>query len=119
MIDIIVNVSGILLIGLIIYWFWIGKPVTRKIDSGVIDILVDHGIYEPSRIEVPAGQAVTLRFQRKDASPCAEKVVFSDFDLTVDLPVNETVDVKITPEHAGEFLFTCQMQMYRGVLVAK
>lgn len=119
MIDISVNVIGVLLICLIIYWFWISKSKATQISSGVIDILVDNGVYDPARIEVQTGQVVTLRFQRKDANPCAEKVVFNDFGLTIDLPINEKTDVKLTPENAGEYPFTCQMQMYRGVLVVK
>ncbi|MDH5408038.1 MAG: cupredoxin domain-containing protein [Gammaproteobacteria bacterium] len=119
MIDILVNSLGVVLIVLIIYWFWIAKPRTQKTSSDVIDIIVDHGVYEPARIEVEAGKTLTLRFQRKDPSPCAEKVVFSDFDLSVDLAVNKPTDVKLTPDNVGEYPFTCQMQMYRGVLVVK
>ncbi|MDH5181684.1 MAG: cupredoxin domain-containing protein [Gammaproteobacteria bacterium] len=115
----LVNIISVLLIGLIIYWFWIAKPATRHSVGGSVDILVDNGVYEPARIEVNVGQPITLRFTRKDHSPCAEKVVFADFGLTIDLPVDQTIDIKLQPENAGEYPFTCQMQMYRGMLVVK
>jgi plastocyanin domain-containing protein len=60
-----------------------------------------------------------LRFLRKDASPCAEKVLFDDLGISADLPVDDTRDVVVAPDQAGEYEFTCQMRMYRGSLVAR
>ena len=115
-----VNITGLVLIGLIIVWFWLSHPRARRVvGAEVIDVLVDNGVYTPARIEVPKGQAVTLRFLRKDASPCAEKVLFDDFHLGRDLPLNQPVEVSVTPDRTGEFEFTCQMKMYRGTLVVK
>lgn len=115
----IVNLAALALIGLIIWWFWIAKPKMNRAQSGGIDILVDDGVYTPSRIEVPVGKPITLRFLRKDASPCAEKVLFDDLGISADLPVGETREVTVTPDKAGEYEFTCQMRMYRGSLVAR
>lgn len=120
MIDTLVNLSGLVLIVLIIFWFWVIKPKTlQAVNKRPIEIVVDNGVYTPARIEVPAGQSVTLRFLRKDPSPCAEKVIISDFDISADLPVDKPQDVTFTPEAPGEYDFTCQMQMYRGTLVVK
>jgi plastocyanin domain-containing protein len=57
--------------------------------SGVIDVMVEGGVYAPARIEVSAGQPVTLRFLRKDPSPCAEKVLFDDLGIAADLPIDQ------------------------------
>lgn len=62
---------------------------------------------------------VTPRFFRKDASPCAARVVFDELGINAELPINEHTDVVVTRPAAGEFSFTCQMQMYRGSLLAK
>lgn len=115
-----VNLAGLLTIGLIVWWFWLSKPRART-ESGTkpIEIIVDQGVYTPSRIEVPVGRPIILRFLRKDPSPCAEKVLFNDFGITADLALNESTDVVIIPKEPGEFDFTCQMQMYRGQLVAR
>lgn len=117
---VVVNAAGLITIGLIIWWFWLSKPRART-ETGTkpIEITVDQGVYTPSRIEVPVGRPIILRFLRKDPSPCAEIVLFDDFGIAVDLPVNEPTDVVVIPKEAGEFEFTCQMQMYRGQLVAK
>ncbi len=116
----IINLAGLFAIGLIVWWFWIAKPKARQ-ESGAqpIEILVSDGVYTPARVEVPVGRPIILRFLRKDPSPCAEKVIFDDFDINADLPIDDETDVVIVPEKAGEYEFTCQMKMYRGVLVVQ
>jgi plastocyanin domain-containing protein len=115
-----VNLAGAALIALIVWWFWLSHPRARRIQGAeVMDVLVDNGVYTPARIEVAKGQTVTLRFLRKDASPCAEKVLFDDFNIGRDLPLNRPVEVRVTPDRTGEFEFTCQMKMYRGTLVVR
>ena len=114
---VLINIAAILLIGLIIWWFWIAKPKASRAGEAPIDILVENGVYTPARIEIPAGKTVILRFTRKDASPCAEKVLFEKQDLAHDLPLNKPKEVRIRIDEAGEYPFTCQMKMYRGSLV--
>lgn len=115
----LVNLAGLALIGLIVWWFWLSQPKTQRATSDVIDIVVDAGVYTPARIEMQAGQSLRLRFLRKDPSPCAEKVLFDDLGIAADLPVGKPVELTVTPKAAGEYAFTCQMQMYRGTLVVK
>ncbi len=116
----LVNVGGLISIGLIVWWFWLSKPRTRKVQADrPIEIIVENGVYTPPRIEVAAGKPVTLRFIRKDPSPCAEKVLFDDFGISGDLPVGKPYDISFTPQEPGEHEFTCQMRMYRGSLVVR
>lgn len=119
-VDWAVNLGGLVLIALIVWWFWLSRPTqSRQAGAGqVIEVVVADGVYDPPRIEVPAGAPVTLRFLRKDPSPCAEKVIFEGLGVGADLPVGKWVEVTVRPERPGEYAFTCQMQMYRGVLVA-
>jgi plastocyanin domain-containing protein len=113
-----INSIALLLIGLIIYWFWLSKPETHKTSEKKINITVDDGVYTPARIEIEADKPVTLNFLRKDASPCAEKVIFSDLNISEDLPINKEKAIEIKVPQPGEYEFTCQMQMYRGTLIA-
>ena len=113
----IVNLAGLVLIALIIWWFWIKKPQALKVSSNEIDIVVENGVYTPSRIEIKSGESVKLTFLRKDPSPCAEKVVFDALDVSLELPVNKKVALTLKIEEAGEYSFTCQMKMYIGELV--
>ena len=116
---VLVNLAGVGAIAVIVWWFWMSKPKVERVRQDIIDILVEGGTYTPARIEVEAGKELTLRFLRKDASPCAEKVVFDDLGINVDLPIDKPTDIVITPVAAGEYSFTCQMRMYQGSLVAK
>lgn len=113
----IINLLGLLLIALIAWWFWIYKPKAVSVDKNTMTIVVDNGTYQPSRIQLSAGQSTTLRFLRKDASPCAATVVFAEFDISEELPLNKPKDIRLPPLASGEYQFTCQMQMYRGVLI--
>jgi plastocyanin domain-containing protein len=115
----IINIAAFALIISIVWWFWLSKPKAQKEGGNVVDIVVDNGVYTPSRIEVEQGRKLALRFVRKDASPCAEKVVFEDFNINADLPLNESKEIVLTPNEPGEYAFTCQMQMYKGNLVVK
>jgi plastocyanin domain-containing protein len=116
----VINLAGIVVMALIVWWFWLSRPRARRASgAGAIEIIVDNGVYTPARIEVPAGKPVTLRFVRKDPSPCAEKALFDDLGISADLPVGKPLDVTLTPPRPGEYEFTCQMRMYRGMLVAR
>jgi plastocyanin domain-containing protein len=115
----IANIAGVAIIVMIVWWFWLSKPRARRATGDVVDILVENGTYTPSRIEVESGKKVTLRFTRKDASPCAEKVIFEQFNLSADLPINGTKEIEVTPNEPGEYAFTCQMKMDEGRLVVK
>jgi len=112
----IINLMGLILIVLIVWWFWIKKPPSLKASSNVVEVVVENGVYTPARIEVKLGQTVMLSFLRKDPSPCAEKVIFDELNLSFDLPMNKAVLVKIKPERVGEYTFNCQMKMYVGSL---
>lgn len=118
MLTILVNIIGVILIAGIIWWFWISKPRARQITGNTVEIIVDNGVYTPSRIVVKAGQPVILNFIRKDPSPCAEKVVFDSLDIIKDLPLDTMTRIELNPDR-GEYTFTCQMQMYRGSLVVE
>lgn len=116
----VINIIGLALIALIIYWFWIYKPknVQAK-DKDTIRIIVEDGVYQPSHISVPAATEVTLEFERKDETPCAEMVIFPELDISENLPVNKTKTIKLKKLEKGSYQFHCQMQMYKGELVVE
>lgn len=113
----LINLSGLLLIVLIIWWFWLYTPARETITDGVTTITVANGVYQPAHIKLPEGQLVTLRFLRQDASPCAATVLFSELDISEELPLNKTKDITLPALRAGHYTFSCQMQMYRGELI--
>ncbi|WP_455204649.1 cupredoxin domain-containing protein [Kaarinaea lacus] len=116
----LVNAIVVALIAFIVWWFWLAKPkAINAAQQHVIDISADDGVYEPAVIEAQAGQSITLRFLRKDANPCAEKVIFTDLDISADLTLDQTKEVTLKLDQPGEYEFTCQMGMYRGKLILR
>lgn len=117
---IIVNLIGLALITLIIWWFWLYKP-SKAVELGDDDITIEvnNGVYNPSRIKVAANKQITLNFFRKDASPCASSVLFPDFEISEDLPLEVMKSIVIPPMSAGEYAFHCQMKMYTGSLIVE
>ncbi len=120
MTDVMVNLLAVSLIGFIVWWFWLSRPRPKQASgSTVIEVIVENGAYIPAHIEVPQGAPVRLSFERRDPSPCAEKVLFNELGVALDLPLGEKTALVVGPLAAGEYRFSCQMQMYRGSLVVK
>ena len=117
--SVVVNLLALALIGFIVWWFWLARSRNARPVTASIDVLVEGGVYTPATIEITKGQRVTLNFIRRDASPCAEKVVFAALGISADLPLGQTKEIVLKPDREGEYDFTCQMGMYRGVLVVK
>lgn len=118
---VIVNLVGLALIGLIVWYFWLSKPQGSLAATGAGGtqeaFIVVRGGYSPDTIRVEAGKPVKLIFNRQEADPCSEKVVFDAFGVTADLPEGENIPVEFTPSEAGEYEFACQMGMLRGKVV--
>lgn len=116
---VIINILGLALIGFIVWWFWLYRSKSAVAVTENLNIRVENGVYQPSRIEVPANQASTLQFLRVDETPCAEQLVFPELEISEDLPLNKAFSVDLPALVPGEYDFHCQMQMYRGVVIAK
>ena len=110
----LVNLTGLVLIGLIVWWFWLYRPREVRSSGGRLRIVVGEGTYQPARVELPAAAPAILEFLRQDPSPCAEVVVFPALGLSAELPLDRVVSVRLPPLTPGRYVFHCQMQMYRG-----
>ena len=115
----LIDLAGLLLIGFIVWWFWLYRPAVLPAFGGTVEVRVKDGSYDPAFISAQVGRPLRLRFVREDATPCAEYVLFEDFGIQQRLPLGEPVEFTIVPDRAGRFDFTCQMQMYRGVLTVR
>jgi len=119
MMSFVVNLIGLILIMAIVAWFWLVKKKVQRTTENIIDIIVENGVYTPDLIKVKQGQALQLRFIRKDTTPCSQTVIFSDLDISADLPINQPHILPIKIDQPGEFEFTCQMSMYRGWIIVE
>ena len=111
----IINLVGVVFIGLIVWWFWLYKPNEVKANKDLI-ITVENGVYSPSYITVPPNQAVSLVFNRKDPAPCAEQLLIPEFNISEPLVLNQHTRVHLPAMPTGEYEFHCQMKMYKGTL---
>lgn len=116
---VVINLIGLALIFLIIWWFWLYQPSTEASNEDEILITVENGIYQPSHIKLPANQAHTLKFLRIDPTPCASSVIFSNIEVNADLPVDSIVKVDLPALEKGSYEFACQMRMYKGLLIVE
>ena len=116
---VIVFISGILGMAFVA-WFFFGKkaPLSGVEVEGEIDILVKGG-YSPSVISLKKGKKTVINFLRQDPSSCLEEVVLSDFKIRKFLPLNEKVSIALTPQKAGEFPFSCGMNMFHGRIIVR
>jgi plastocyanin domain-containing protein len=120
--QIAVLIGGIVLIGLILWYFFGEREKAQALvgAGGVQEINVTvKGGYAPDVIAVKQGVPVRLNFYRDETSSCSEQVVFGDFGIARDLPAYQTTAVEFTPDKAGEFTFTCGMNMLRGKLIVQ
>ncbi|MCK0153700.1 cupredoxin domain-containing protein [Alcanivorax sp. S6407] len=117
--SILINLAGLILIALIIWWFWMSRPGGRKpaAITSETTIIVDDGVYDPALIHARTGQPLTLHFERRDPSPCAEQVIFHGLDVSEFLDNGKVTTVTLKNPPKGEYRFTCQMQMYQGRLI--
>jgi plastocyanin domain-containing protein len=119
-----INILALALIALIIWWFWLYKPSVKKtlnsLEKSASEqiITVQDGIYQPANISVIADKATKIKFLRKDASPCAGTVLFPDFEISAELPLDKVIEITLPAMTAGEYAFHCQMQMYKGSVIA-
>lgn len=72
----------------------------------------------PSEIRAKAGQPITLVVTRKTDLTCAKQIVFADLGVQKDLPLNQAVEVTVTPTK-GDIRFACDMDLVAGKLVAQ
>ena len=115
----LINIAGLALIALIVWWFWLYKP--KDVSAGEKDLVVTvaNGVYTPARIKLAAGKPAQIKFMRKDQSPCAEMLLIPDLQISDTLPLNKLKTIQLPALSAGEYAFHCQMQMYRGQITVQ
>ena len=85
--------------------------------SQTAKVVIGNYGYEPASLRLKRGVPAKVTFLRVSESTCATEVVFAEYGIRRDLPLNQAVTVSFTPRKAGEFAFTCGMNMHRGKLI--
>jgi len=84
--------------------------------GGAVTIRVEGG-YDPDTVIAPRGRPLRLLFDRREESPCSDEIVFPDFGIRRRLAAHATTEIVITPARAGEYPFSCGMNMLHGKIV--
>lgn len=114
---IVVTILGF--IGIIFtVWFFLMKKEKQVSVTDEVDITVSGG-YSPEVISIPVGKVTKINFLRTDPTDCLSEVVLGDFKIKKELPLNQKVTVEIKPEKAGEYVYSCGMNMYHGKIIVK
>ena len=90
------------------------KAAAPPVVAGSDVTIVVEGGYTPDLIVARRGVPLRLIFDRREASPCSDEIVLPDFGIRRALPAHAKTTVAILPERAGEFPFTCGMNMLHG-----
>ena len=105
-----IGVGAAVLVFLLVFFFGRRREVVA---ASKITIVVDGG-YAPDWILARRGMPLTLVFDRRDTSPCTDEIVLPDFGVRRSLPTGQKTVITIVPQHAGEFSFSCGMNMLHG-----
>ena len=105
-----------------ILWFFFGRRTSRpgvRATAGAtpagdaVTITVSGG-YDPDTVVARRGVPLTLVFDRRESSPCSDEIVIPEFGVRQALLANGRTNVQILPATAGEFPFSCGMNMLHG-----
>jgi plastocyanin domain-containing protein len=111
---VLVSSAGVLVIG-IIYWFFFGKNEKAAESRGSVTVIVEGG-YKPKHIKIPKGETTTLIFIRKDTNTCLEDLIIPDYKIKKYLPLHTPVTVTLSPGKPGSYNFHCGMNMFHGTI---
>lgn len=90
-----------------------GEPATAT----SVRIVVSEKGFEPSRVPARAGTPLRLVFVRTSDATCATEVTIPSLKIQRALPLNQPVDIEITPAASGDIEFVCGIKMLRGTIV--
>ena len=123
MLNLFVSIVVLGMIAFILFWFSKNRKKMLREPSkknGYQEIRVEvMGGYTPGTIILKKSQPARIIFDRKDPSPCLDQIVFPDFGVHADLPMGDQYVVEITPEEAGEYGFSCGMNMMHGKMIVE
>ena len=123
---ILILAASIIVIGLIVWWFF-GKPTHKETEAHIsedatptqnIEVTVSGG-YTPNTVVLKQSIPATITFNRKDPSGCFSHVVFPDFGINEELPIDQQHSITIDTSRPGEYQYACGMNMFHGKIVIK
>ena len=117
--EVLVLLVTAVLSGGLLWFFFDSRPEANRaaLDNEVqrLDVLLKGG-YTPQHLEAVAGVPLEITFDRQESGDCTSRVVFPDFAVSAALSAYDKTVVRLLPDRAGEFTFSCAMNMIHGTL---
>ena len=110
-------VLGSLLCGFLYVFFFGRRPRVRAAvtETGTQQVTITvAGGYDPDVIVAKKDVPLRLVFDRREANPCSDEVILPEFEVRRALPAFEKTTIEVVPKRAGEFPFSCGMNMLHG-----
>jgi len=85
----------------------------------IVNLSVTEKGFEPSSINIKAGEVVTLNVTRKTDSTCATAIQIPSKKIKRDLPLNKPVSIDLGILEKGEIRFACGTNMVSGVILTQ
>jgi Cu+-exporting ATPase len=116
-----VGIGAALLVALYVFFFGKRRPAAAAASrpGGPEITVVVSGGYSPDLIVAKRGVPLRLVFDRRESSPCSDEIVLPDFGVRRALPPFAKTTLEILPQKAGEFEFTCGMNMLHGKILVE
>jgi Cu+-exporting ATPase len=116
-----IGVGAALLVGIYVFFFGKRRAVfaaAARSGAQTVTVVVQGG-YKPDLIVARRGVPLKMIFDRREESPCSDEIVVPEFGIRRALPAHATTELTLTPERAGEFEFTCGMNMLHGKILVE
>ncbi|BDR55928.1 cupredoxin domain-containing protein [Xylocopilactobacillus apis] len=79
-------------------------------------IVINKG-YKPDTVKFNKSDPAEITFVQEDSSDCLRQVQSKDLNFQVELPVGSEKTISIKTDQAGEFNFSCGMNMFHGKVI--
>ncbi len=119
--ELVVSAGGLLAIVALAWFFFGSRSSAASVvgeDAQEVEVTVKGG-YSPNYVHVTQGVPLRITFDRQESGECTSRVIFPDFATTASLPAYERTTVELAPDRAGEFGFSCGMNMVHGTLLVE
>lgn len=83
----------------------------------VVQLSVTDDGFVPAQVAAKRGQPLKLVITRKTEHTCAKEVRVAGQSRK--LPLNQPVEIELTPDKSGKIRYACAMDMVAGVLVVE
>lgn len=116
-------IIAILLIVFIVWWFYFRQvDDTEEVEANnnlqKAQVVIQGG-YSPSTLVLQKGIPAEVEFLQKDSTACLAEIKSAELALDQKIEPNERITVKVPTDQAGEFNYSCGMNMFHGKVVVK